>query len=65
MFKVYKAEVENQLDSKIKVVRSDRLGEFYGKFDERGRNPGPFAKFLQEEGIVAHTLTQAHHNKTK
>ncbi|CAL8999519.1 unnamed protein product [Prunus brigantina] len=53
MFKVYKAEVENQLDSKIKVVRSDRGGEFYGKFDERGRNPGPFAKFLQEEGIVA------------
>ncbi|CAL2240845.1 unnamed protein product [Prunus armeniaca] len=53
MFKVYKAEVENQLDSKIKVVRSDRGGEFYGRFDEKGRNPRPFAKFLQEEGIVA------------
>ncbi|CAL9011160.1 unnamed protein product [Prunus brigantina] len=53
MFKVYKAEVENQLDSKIKVVSSDRGGEFYGRFDEKGRNLGPFAKFLQEEGIVA------------
>ncbi|KAI5312499.1 hypothetical protein L3X38_041672 [Prunus dulcis] len=52
MFKVYKAEVDNQLDSKIKVVRSDRGGEFYGKFDERGRNPGPFAKFLQEEDEI-------------
>ncbi|KAI5319090.1 hypothetical protein L3X38_038798 [Prunus dulcis] len=53
MFKIYKAEVENQLDSKIKVVRSDRGGEFYGKFTERGRNPGPFANFLQQEGIIA------------
>ncbi|CAL8075801.1 unnamed protein product [Prunus armeniaca] len=53
MFKIYKAEVENQLDSKIKVVRSDRGGEFYGKFTEKGRNPGPFAIFLQQEGIVA------------
>ncbi|KAI5350155.1 hypothetical protein L3X38_003046 [Prunus dulcis] len=53
MFKIYKAEVENQLDSKIRVVRSDRGGEFYGKFTEKGRNPGPFAIFLQQEGIVA------------
>ncbi|KAI5338099.1 hypothetical protein L3X38_017370 [Prunus dulcis] len=53
MFKIYKAEVENQLDSKIKVVRSDRGGEFYGKFTEKGRNLGPFANFLQQEGIIA------------
>ncbi|BBH08689.1 transposable element gene [Prunus dulcis] len=50
---VYKAEVEKQLDSKIKVVRSNRGGEFYGKFTEKGRSPGPFAIFLQHEGIVA------------
>ena len=43
-FKIYKAEVENQLDRKIKVVRSDRGGEYYGKYDESGRNPGPFAR---------------------
>ncbi|CAL2257770.1 unnamed protein product [Prunus armeniaca] len=53
MFKVFKAEVENQLDLKIKVVRSDRGGEFYGRFDEAGRNLGCFARFLQQEGIVA------------
>ncbi|KAI5344589.1 hypothetical protein L3X38_012466 [Prunus dulcis] len=52
-FKIYKAEVENQLNLKIKVVRSDRGGEYYGRYDETGRNPGPFAKFLQEEGIIA------------
>ncbi|KAI5316461.1 hypothetical protein L3X38_036168 [Prunus dulcis] len=52
-FKIYKAEVENQLNLKIKVVRSDRGGEYYGRFNETGRNPGPFAKFLQEEGIIA------------
>ncbi|CAL9020349.1 unnamed protein product [Prunus brigantina] len=34
MFKIYKAEVENQLNLKIKVVRSDRGGEYYGRFDE-------------------------------
>ncbi|CAL9006938.1 unnamed protein product, partial [Prunus brigantina] len=53
MFKIYKAEVENQLNLKIKVVRSDRGGEYYGRFDETGRNPGAFAKFLQQEGIIA------------
>ncbi|KAI5325189.1 hypothetical protein L3X38_034263 [Prunus dulcis] len=53
LFKIYKAEVENQLDLKIKVVRSDRGREFYGRFDEIRRNPGPFARFLQQEGIIA------------
>ena len=52
-FKIFKAEVENQLDKKIKIVRSDRGGEYYGRYDESGRNPGPFAKFLEENGIVA------------
>ncbi|KAI5350958.1 hypothetical protein L3X38_003849 [Prunus dulcis] len=53
MFKIYKPEVENQLNLKIKVVRSDRGGEYYRRFDETGRNPGAFAKFLQQEGIIA------------
>ncbi|KAI5351223.1 hypothetical protein L3X38_004114 [Prunus dulcis] len=57
IFKIYKAEVENQLDSKIKVVRSDRGGEFYGKFTKKGRNPGPFAIFLQQEGQKATDFT--------
>jgi len=52
-FKVFKAEVENQCGKQIKIVRSDKGGEYYGKYTENGQTPGPFAKFLQEHGIVA------------
>ena len=34
-------------------MRSDRGGEYYGKYTENGQDPGAFAKFLQENGIVA------------
>ena len=52
-FKNFKAEVENQLNKKIKSVRSDRGGEYYGRYDSsREQHPGPFAKFLEECGIV-------------
>jgi len=34
-FKIYKTEVENQLERKIKCLRSDRGGEYFPKiFDE-------------------------------
>lgn len=52
VFKIFKAEVENQLNRKIKVVRSDRGGEYYGKHSDVGQSPGPFALFCQEHGIV-------------
>ncbi|GMI70291.1 hypothetical protein HRI_000698400 [Hibiscus trionum] len=53
VFKSYKAEVENQLNKRIKKVRSDRGGEYYGRYDGSGeQRPGPFAKFLEEYGIV-------------
>ena len=52
-FKIFKAEVENQHNLKIKVVRSDRGGEYYGRHTPYGQVPGPFARFLQENGIVA------------
>ena len=53
MFKSFKVEVENQLNKRIKNVRSDRGGEYYGKYDGSGKQrPGPFAKFLEECGIV-------------
>ncbi|RYE20620.1 MAG: hypothetical protein EOP45_10745 [Sphingobacteriaceae bacterium] len=52
-FKVFKAEVEKQCGKQIKIVRSDRGGEYYGRYTENGQAPGPFAKFLQEHGIVA------------
>jgi transposase InsO family protein len=34
-------------------VRSDRGGEYYGRYTELGQHLGPFARFLQEHGIVA------------
>ena len=53
MFKNFKAEVENQLSKKIKAVRSDRGGEYYGRYDGSSeQRPGPFAKYLMECGIV-------------
>jgi hypothetical protein len=45
-FKVFKTEVENQHDTKIKVVRSDRGGEYYGRDTLYRQLPDPFAKFL-------------------
>ena len=34
-------------------MRSDRGGEYYGKYTENGQAPGAFVKFLQENEIVA------------
>ena len=51
-FKVFKAEVEKQCGKQIKIVRSDRGGEYYGRYTEDGQAPGPFARFLEENGIV-------------
>ena len=42
-FKVYKAEVENQLGKKIKTLRSDRGGEYF---------PNDFTAFCEENGII-------------
>ncbi|RVX03448.1 Retrovirus-related Pol polyprotein from transposon TNT 1-94 [Vitis vinifera] len=53
VFKAFKAKVELQLGKPIKVVKSDKSGEYYGRYDETGRNLGPFAKFLLECGIDA------------
>ena len=53
IFEMFITEVERQLDKKIKIVRSDRGGEYYGRYDESGQNPGPFAKFLEKRGIHA------------
>jgi len=53
VFKSFKAEVKLQLEKKIKVVKSDRGGEYYGRYDGLGEPcPGPFALFLKECGIV-------------
>ena len=45
-FKVCKDEVEKQCSKKIKIVRTYRGGEDYGRYTEDGHALGPFAKFL-------------------
>ena len=53
MFKNYKAEVENQPSKRIKSIRFDCGGEYYGRYDRSvEQHPGSFAKFLEECGIV-------------
>ena len=51
---MFKAEVELQLNKRIKNVRYDRGGEYYGRYDGLGEQcPGPFAKYLKECGIAS------------
>ena len=52
-FKIFKTEVEKQLGKVIKIVRSDRGSEYYGKHGDLGQCLGPFAEFLQSCGIKA------------
>ena len=52
-FKIFKTEVENQHNLKIKWVRSDRGREYYGRHTPYSQVPRPFARYLQENGIVA------------
>jgi len=56
-FKIFKAEVENQHNLKIKVVRSDCRGEYYGRAAPYGQILDPFAHFLRENVIVAQYST--------
>ena len=35
-FKIFKAEVEKQCGKPIKIVRTDRGGEYYGRYTEDG-----------------------------
>ena len=62
VFKSYKVEVENQLNKRIKAIRSDRGGEYYGRYDGSGeQRSGPFARFLEECGIVPqYTMPGSH-----
>ena len=45
-FKVFKTEVENQCGKHIKIERSDKGGEYYGKYTENGQALDAFVKFL-------------------
>ncbi|WKA13479.1 hypothetical protein VitviT2T_030773 [Vitis vinifera] len=53
VFKAFKAKRELRLGKHIKVVKSDRGGKYYGRYDEIGWNPRPFANFLLECSIDA------------
>ncbi|KAL8137741.1 hypothetical protein V2J09_003742 [Rumex salicifolius] len=35
----------------MKIIRSNRGGRYYGKYDESAQHPGPFAKLLQKSEI--------------
>ncbi|RVW18930.1 Retrovirus-related Pol polyprotein from transposon TNT 1-94 [Vitis vinifera] len=50
---VFKAEVEKRCGKQIKIVRTDKGGEYYGRYTEDGQALGLFAKFLQEHGTIA------------
>ena len=50
---MYISEVERQLERKVKIIRSNRGDECYGKYDEPGQCLGPFTKFLEKHGICA------------
>jgi transposase InsO family protein len=53
-FKIYKAEVENQLERKIKHLRLDRCSEFF---------PILFDEFCAEHGII-HEMTTSYSPKS-
>nr|GEW04356.1 putative zinc finger, CCHC-type [Tanacetum cinerariifolium] len=52
MFKTFKAEVKNQIDRKIKVVRSDREGKYYGRHTDVGQALGSFFDFCKDHEII-------------
>ena len=41
------------MDKKIKIIRSNRHGEYYERYAEKDQMIGPFDKFLEEEDIIA------------
>ena len=59
VFKAYKAEVENQLNRKIKAVKSDHGGEYYDRYDGSSeQRPWSFVRYLKEYCIVhQYTMT--------
>lgn len=53
VFKFFKVKVEKQWEKQIKRVRSNRGGEYCGRYIESGQAPGLFVKFLQEHRIIS------------
>ena len=54
MFKTFKVEVENQLNKRIKSIKSNYGGEYYGRPDGSSEQcQGPFARYPEECEIVS------------
>ena len=49
----FMTEVERQLNRNVKIIRSDRGGECYGRTTKISQLLGLFAKFLEKRGIYA------------
>ena len=43
--KIFINEVERKLEKKVKIIKSDRCGKYYGKYDKTIQCPTPFANF--------------------
>lgn len=41
----------------IKIIRSDRGADYFGRYTEAGQQKGPFASFLESQGIIAQYTT--------
>lgn len=52
-FKVYEVKVEKQKKKRIKIVRSKRGGEYYGRYTGEGQMLSLFTKILKQECIIA------------
>lgn len=58
MLKNFKVEIENQLNKRIKSVRSNHSSEYYGRCDGLGeQSSGPFAEFLEKCNIIPQYTT--------
>jgi len=55
-FKVFKAEVENQCGKQIKIVRSDRGGEYYDKYTRMDKHLVILQSFFKNMGLFPGTL---------
>lgn len=63
-FKVFKIEVEKQKEIKIKIVKSDRVGEYYERYTKKQKLKVRFIEFLQGEAIILpNTPCLENHNK--